>query len=243
MRAAGVNKSSATTAQACGDARDKAFPACGCAAQGTIADDGTLNLSGGSPTGNAATVSCNSAGMCATTFASPTNLTWYTTCGGALCRPPAEDAGTVPSCAAAGTACTTKGETCGNPNYNCGSVLICDDHDPKIGGCPISTRKAKDDIQYVEAPELQRLHDEMIATRLATYRYKGPFVDPKDPNTKHLGFIVEDQPQSLSVDRGHDRVDLYGYVSMAVATMQVQEKELATLRRELSQVKEACQKK
>ena len=51
------------------------------------------------------------------------------------------------------------------------------------------------------------------------------------------GFIIEDQPQSLSVDRGHDRVDMYGYVSMIVAAMQVQEKEIASLRKELEETK------
>jgi hypothetical protein len=94
----------------------------------------------------------------------------------------------------------------------------------------------------VESAELQKLHDETLSMRLATYRYKGPFIDPKDPAAKHLGFIIEDQPQSLSVDRLHDRVDLYGYMSMAVATMQVQEKEIAELRKELSAVKATCQK-
>jgi hypothetical protein len=238
MHAAGVNKASAATAQTCGDNRSKGFPACGCAAAGTIADDGTLSIGGGSST---ATVSCTS-GTCATTYSSGANLKWYATCGAPVCRAPSDDAGAPPVCATAGSSCTTKGETCGDPNVGCGSIMVCDDHDPKVGGCPISTRKAKDDIRYVDAPELQRLHDEVIGTRLATYRYQGPFVDPKDPSAKHLGFIVEDQPQSLSVDRGHDRVDLYGYVSMAVATMQVQEKEIAELRKELSAVKASCSK-
>jgi hypothetical protein len=48
---------------------------------------------------------------------------------------------------------------------------------------------------------------------------------------------VEDQPQSLAVDRGFDRVDLYGYVSMVVASVQVQEKEIAALRSELEATK------
>ena len=59
--------------------------------------------------------------------------------------------------------------------------------------------------------------------RLATYRYQCTFIDPKDPNATHLGFIVEDQPKSLAVARGCDRVDMYGDAIMAVATMQVQE--------------------
>ncbi len=170
-----------------------------------------------------------------------TNFTWYTTCGDPVCR--VGDGGTPVACPAVGSPCTTKGEMCGDPaTADCGVVQVCDDHDPKggVGGCPISTRKAKEEIAYVDAQALQRLHDETMQMRLATYRYKGPFVDPKDPNAKHLGFIVEDQPQSLSVDRGHDRVDLYGYMSMAVATMQVQEKELAQLKRELAEVKATC---
>jgi hypothetical protein len=63
-----------------------------------------------------------------------------------------------------------------------------------------------------------------------------------DPHTKHLGFIIEDQPESLAVDQTHHRVDLYGYVSMMVAAMQVQEKEIAALRQELqlAQGKSAC---
>jgi hypothetical protein len=178
--------------------------------------------------------------------AAPT-LQWYETCGDPVCRAPdaggpTVDAG-VPCTAAIGASCATKGETCGDPNANCGAVQVCDDHDPKAGGCPISTKKAKDGITYVDQAELARLHDETLRMKLATYRYKGPFVDPNDPNAKHLGFIIEDQPASLSVDRGHDRVDIYGYVSMAVATMQVQDKELRDLRRELDEVKKSCAKK
>jgi hypothetical protein len=172
----------------------------------------------------------------------PPAFTWYTTCGDPVCRAPA-DGGTPVVCPAVGSPCKTKGEMCGDPaTADCGVVQVCDDHDPKggAGGCPISTKKAKDEIAYVDAAALQRLHDETLQMRLATYRYKGPFVDPKDPNAKHLGFIVEDQPQSLSVDRGHDRVDLYGYMSMAVATMQVQEKEIAQLKREIADVKATC---
>ena len=180
------------------------------------------------------------------TDAGPPAFQWYMTCGDPVCREPdaGADAGTV-VCPPQGSACTTKGETCGNPDQNCGAVAVCDDHDPRggVGGCPISTKKAKQDIAYVGDAELTRLHDETIGMKLATYRYKGPFVDPNDPNATHLGFIVEDQPRSLSVDRGHDRVDLYGYMSMAVATMQVQEKEIAALRKQVDSLAASCPKK
>jgi hypothetical protein len=168
-------------------------------------------------------------------------LQWYLTCGAPVC--PA-DAGSATAdagaCAPAGTSCTQKGVTCGDPNQNCGVVLVCDDHDPRTGGCPVSSKKYKEDIAYADDTTLQKLHDETLAMRLATYRYKGPFQDPKDPHTQHLGFIVEDQPESLSVDRGHDRVDLYGTMSMAIATMQVQEKEIAGLRKELAELRTSC---
>ena len=161
------------------------------------------------------------------------NLKWYATCGDPICRAEPDggtDAGPDPVCAAEGTACTTRGATCGNPQKNCGVVSVCDDHDPRSGSCPISSAKFKDGIHYLRDAELQRLHEETMSMRLATYQYKGQFADP---NPTHLGFIIEDQPQSLSVDRGHDRVDIYGYVSMIVAAMQVQEKEIASLRQEV----------
>jgi hypothetical protein len=73
---------------------------------------------------------------------------------------------------------------------------------------------------------------------LATYNYKAQY---DDPNPKHLGFIIEDNPRSPAVSWSHDRVDIYGYLSMVVATMQVQEKEIAELRRELDRAQQgAC---
>jgi hypothetical protein len=171
------------------------------------------------------------------TGASTPTLRWYTTCGDVICRAPADagtaDAGTVDagSCPAIGSACATKGQTCGTASAsNCGVIQVCDDHDPKAMGCPISSRQFKDDIQYLDASALQQLHDEAIRLRLATYNYKSAVADP---NSRHLGFIVEDAPRSLAVDRGHDRVDMYGYVSLVVAAMQVQEREIAQLRHEL----------
>jgi hypothetical protein len=140
-----------------------------------------------------------------------------------VCRPPADDAPPATTCAAEGTACATKGETCGDGTYTCGSVMVCDDHDPKKGGCPISSAKFKEGIHYLSDAELARLHDETLDMRLTTYLYSGD-------GSKHLGFIVEDQPESMSVDRGHDRVDLYGYLSMVVATLKVQEEEIRALK-------------
>jgi hypothetical protein len=123
---------------------------------------------------------------------------------------------------------------------DCGATEVCSAHDPKlgVGGCPISSRKAKDHIEYVGAAQLQKLHDEIMRIRLATYNYKEPY---SDPSPKHLGFIIDDDPRSPAVNAARERVDLYGYLSMVVATMQVEEREIANLRRDLSKARSgAC---
>lgn len=160
-------------------------------------------------------------------------LAWYHTCGYPVCQTdvdagPDYDAG---DCPAIGTTCSSPGATCGTPSaVNCGVVEICSDHDPSEGPCPISSRLFKDDIEYLDPAGLEKLHDRVLQTKLATYHYKSPYGDP-DP--KHVGFIIEDQPESPAVDRDRKGVDVYNYLGMVVATMQVQEREIADLRHEL----------
>jgi hypothetical protein len=167
-------------------------------------------------------------------------LRWYVTCADPVCQVPDPDAGTTPvACPEVGTACSQRGQTGGDGSQSCGAVLICQDYDPTLGGCPISSAKFKTDIGYLRDADLERLRNELLGVRLATYRYKPAFTE--DPNARHLGFIIEDNPQSPAVDPLHDRVDLYGYVSMVVATMQVQDKELQTLREEVKALRNACQ--
>jgi hypothetical protein len=173
-----------------------------------------------------------------------TGFRWYATCGYPVCGvatldggAASHDAGEVNDagqpCPSAGSPCGVIGETCGTPSQaNCGVTLVCASQDPKggLGGCPVSSRQYKDGISYVDETELRHLHDEALAMRLATYTYK-PRV--ADPGHTHLGFIIEDNLQTPAVDATHDRVDMYGYVSMVVAAMQVQEKEIAALRSDL----------
>jgi hypothetical protein len=165
----------------------------------------------------------------------PPMYKWYATCGYPVCRTDvdagSEDAG--PACPAVGSPCDTIGDKCGTPTQaNCGVTFVCSDHDPtkNPGGCPISTRQYKSGIEYLDDAELAQLHDDTLRIKLATYQYKAEVANPEP---SHLGFIIEDQPGSPAVDAEHRRVDLYGYVSMVVATMQVQEKEIAELRKEL----------
>jgi hypothetical protein len=112
----------------------------------------------------------------------------------------------------------------------CGAIEECSATDPAVA-CPVSSRKFKSGIEYVDESGLNELHDETLAIRLATYNYRPQVADP---SAKHLGFIIEDAPvRSPAVDSSHDRVDIYGYLSMVVATTQVQEREIAELRRQL----------
>lgn len=67
--------------------------------------------------------------------------------------------------------------------------------------------------------------------RLTAYRYKGG-----DPRAR-LGFIIEDVEPSPAADSAHGRVDLYGYISMAVAALQAQDREMQRLQAEVKALK------
>ncbi len=156
-------------------------------------------------------------------------LKWYSTCGDPVCRIP-EEAGTVDSgvsmCTAeqaAGQPCTIAGATCGDPEHNCGSVMVCTDHDPKAGGCPISSRRFKKDISYLSSHDLEAITDSLLKLRLATFRYK------EGDAARHLGFIIEDSPDVPASDMARARVDLYAYTSMAVAALQLQARQIQQL--------------
>lgn len=159
-------------------------------------------------------------------------LTWYTTCGDPVCRGYTPPTG-VSRCTTekAGAACTTDGTKC-DPMSDCDALLLCTSSDPKTGpgGCPISRRAAKTDIKYLDETDLKRLSDELTNTRLATYRYKtgGP---------SRLGFMIDDQPLSMSVDPERDMIDLYGYTSMTVAAIKTQAQRIAVLEAELAALK------
>jgi hypothetical protein len=105
-----------------------------------------------------------------------------------------------------------------------GDVCTCTGQD-----CPISRRQYKQNVEYLSERELAALRDELLRMRLATYRYRSG----ADPHT-HLGFILEDVEPSVAADSARGRVDLYSYASMAVATVQLQAKELETLRQDVA---------
>lgn len=220
-------------------------------AGGDAGEDGASSSSGAGSSSGGASSGAGSSGASSSGASSSGSssgggaLTWYYTCGYPSCPVSSggdasvvtgltDDAGAP--CPAVGTACTSDGATCGTStgSFHCGAVETCAASDPTMTkyGCPISSRQHKDGITYVSDDELQTLHDETLRFQLATYNYKP---DVADPAARHLGFLIEDTPPaSPAVGWSRQRVDLYGYLSMVVATMQVQEKEITELRRELA---------
>jgi len=97
--------------------------------------------------------------------------------------------------------------------------------------CPISTATAKKDIAYLTDDDAEHLRQALLRIPLASYRYKA------DDQAPHLGFIIEDTPpNSPAVLPSRTRVDLYGYITMAVAALQRQEKDIALLKTEVARL-------
>jgi hypothetical protein len=171
----------------------------------------------------------------ATTGDGGDHLQWYLTCGDPSCSGHSDDLG-VDACTdeVGGEACTSSGTTC-DPIDDCNALLICADQDPRTqsGGCPISQRGLKRNIQYIDKVTRQRLARELLDVRLATYLYKGE----RDGVPARLGFIIDDMPGSRAVRPDAERGDLYGYTSMAVAAIQAQELRIKTLEQELANLK------
>lgn len=172
---------------------------------------------------------------CGGTDPTPTASKWYFTCGDPVCRGYTAPAG-VPKCTTekAGDSCVTGAAEC-DPVDSCNRRLRCATSDPTMqpGGCPISRRSVKTDIQYLSATDLQRYADEVMKMKLATFKYRagGP---------QRLGFMIDDQGdgtgKSMSVDAERDMVDLYGFTSMAVATLKVQQQQIQGLEQKLSEL-------
>ncbi len=167
------------------------------------------------------------------------SLQMYSNCGDPVCGTYGGPFDGVPLCSdlgvSAGDPCDDESFSC-DPVSDCNNLLVCAASDPTMseGGCPISRRDRKRDIHYLNDAELERAADELMKLRLATYRYRGA----RDLDRAHLGVILEDGAErathGLWADEAHDRVDLYGYASLAIATAQLQARELETLRGELA---------
>jgi len=100
-------------------------------------------------------------------------------------------------------------------------------------GCPISRRAFKRDIRTVDDGGLRRLYDELRRIELTTYQYKSE--PPSSP--RRLGFIIDDTKTPYPINPDGNSVDLYGYMSMAVAAIQVQSREIDALQAEVSRLR------
>jgi hypothetical protein len=159
---------------------------------------------------------------------------WYYTCGDPVChgyqKPPGVGLCTSEK---AGQACTPVGAKC-DPVDSCDRLLVCSATDPKTqpGGCPISRASFKKNVTYLSQADLDRYYEEVRRIRLATYQYR----DRGPADRRHLGFLIEDQEPSVSVDPERDMVDLYGYTSLTVAALQVQARQIADLQRQVAEL-------
>jgi hypothetical protein len=168
---------------------------------------------------------------CSPTAITESRTSWYTTCGDPVCRGYQKPAG-VPACTVekAGGPCSTESARC-DPLDGCNRLLVCSSSDPKLKGCPISVRAAKQDIRYLNEEDLERYARQLREVKLANYRYRG--ADP----TPRLGFLLEDHPPKEAVDPERDMADLYGYTSLAVAAFQVQARQIEELQREVARLR------
>lgn len=202
---------------------------CDCAPMPTPAEDGDATGD------NQEIVAVCVANQCQSQIPDAGPLQWHTTCGDPVCSGYTKPDGVEPCTPAQleGSLCDVEGATC-DPISDCNALLVCASKDPKQqeGGCPISRAKFKTDIEYLEPADLARHADELASLRLATYRYRDA---PADAPAR-LGIILEDNEQGVWVDARHDRVDLYGYASLAVAALQVQQRQIASLTAEVERL-------
>lgn len=165
------------------------------------------------------------------------SLQIYVTCGYPVCQGDWQRSADVPLCTGekVGAPCSQEGAQC-DSKLGCGQFLRCAASDPTLQGCPRSRAHLKSDIQYLDSAAQQKLAQQLLDTRLATYRYRAAGGDAP----RHLGFIIDDQPQSPAVDARRDMVDLYGYLSMSVAALQVQQHQIEAMRQELAALRKQC---
>lgn len=181
-------------------------------------------------------VVCNYSGL----LCDCTNCTKYPVvqCSGPLtwhCDAPNTTPGCPPARPNTGQACASEGLLC---DYGCepdvsrqctGGAWV---PASTPGGCPISTRAAKNDIRYLTPADRARVAGQARSLELTTWHYK----DPALADRERLGYILEDAPGAPSSDMDKKQVDLYAYTSMVLALAQQQDRELVELRARVAEL-------
>jgi hypothetical protein len=102
-----------------------------------------------------------------------------------------------------------------------------------LGFAQHSSLRFKRDVSYLDDGARASLMRSVLSMRLAQWEYK------EDPaRERRLGIIIEDDPNVAAINAAKDSVDLYAYTSMAIAAIQVQADEIASLRDELKALRE-----
>jgi hypothetical protein len=155
-------------------------------------------------------------------------LTWFSTCGDPVCAGYTGPYDGIDACdgETEGAACGEAGAQCDFESA-CNATLICAAEDPKdqVGGCPVSRKRHKTDIDYVSAEDLDTLREQALALRLARWRYR----TSPEGSTPRLGFLIDDHPDGPAVTYDGEKVDVYGLTSLALAAVQSQEAQIRRL--------------
>jgi Chaperone of endosialidase len=189
---------------------------------------------GGGTAGAGGARSCGPAASCP-------SCTTGACCGTSCCAPGewCDNTGAAPACRCGSNAACTGGNMCasGGPapvdgTATCGFTCC----GGSVGSpCPISRRVFKRDIERLDQSDLARIYDELRKIQLSTYHYK---TDPSG-TPRHLGFIIDDTKTPYPINADGMSVDLYGYMSMSVAAIQIQSREIEALRAEIAALREA----
>ena len=167
--------------------------------------------------------------------AARTRPQWWHTCGDPVCSGWTEKPG-VPDCgprAVAGDPCRNRGFEC-DPRSDCNDLMRCARQDPTDGGmCPRSKADQKWGIAYANAAELEDAYRTLLDHKLARWHYN----EESPTDKEHFGFLIDDVSGAPSVAGDGEHVDLYGYTSLAVAAIQVQDQRIRQLERELADLK------
>jgi hypothetical protein len=106
--------------------------------------------------------------------------------------------------------------------------------------CPLSRRSAKTAIRYLTAANVDAARDRLLSIHLADYEYR------RAPGRRHLGFIIDDLDEATAracVAPDGEHVDVYGYISLAVAALQAQQREIDGLRREVAELRRLARRR
>lgn len=149
-----------------------------------------------------------------------------------------------------GDSCTTEGQRCvqlpaqacsSSPtqSINSASFLTCRSEPfPSDPACPMSSAAAKQHILHLSSKARAEIAQTMLTTKLAQYEYRSPAVGDTAPQ---LGFVIEELGEAAYVlhsDGAH--VNVYGYASAILATVQEQQRHIEKLTTEVETLQRQC---